>query len=87
MTRMEDAVTCQRRSAGPLTVGFHHEDNPHLPAGLHRGRVTVQAHDWMDRNFHQLIELDVDLDTLHAAAGAAAGAAADQAMARASPSP
>ena len=82
-TRMEDAVTCQRRSAGPLTVGFHREDNPHLPAGLHRGRVTVQAHDWMDRDFHQLIELDVDLDTLDAAAPAAA----DQAMARASPSP
>ena len=64
-------------------MGFHREDNPHLPAGLHRGRVTVQAHDWMDRDFHQLIELDVDLDTLDAAAGAAA----DPAMARASPSP
>lgn len=83
MTRMEDAITCQRRSAGPVTVGFHREDNPHLPAGLHRGQVTLQANDWMDRNFHQLIELDVDLDTLDAAAGAAP----DQAMARASPSP
>jgi len=82
-TRMEDAVTCQRRSAGPVTVRFHREDNPHLPAGLHRGRVTLQAHDWMDRGFHRLIELDVDLDTLETAATAAPA----QAMVRVSPSP
>ncbi|WP_431102627.1 trypsin-like serine protease [Roseateles noduli] len=64
MTRMEDAVTCQRRSAGRVMVRFHREDNPQLPAGLHRGRVTLQARGWTDRAFDQLIEIDVDLDTL-----------------------
>jgi hypothetical protein len=64
MTRMEDAATCQRRSAGRVMVRFHREDNPQLPAGLHRGRVTLQARGWTDPAFDQLIEIDVDLDTL-----------------------
>jgi hypothetical protein len=67
-TRMEDGSTCQRAAAGPVTVGFHAEDNPGLPAGLHRGRLLLQARGWMDRDFEQLIELDIDLDTLDASA-------------------
>lgn len=94
--RMESAVTCQRRSAGPVTVSFHPEDNRHLPAGLHRGRVTLQARAWSDRAFDQLIELDVELDTVEAAPPPAVASSADatgtgrpasQATTRASPSP
>lgn len=63
-TRMEDGITCQRAVAGPVTVSFHAQDNPGLPAGLHRGRLLLQARAWMDPAFEQLIELDVELDTL-----------------------
>lgn len=61
--RMEDGFSCGR-SAGSVTVRFHAEDNPHLPPGLHRGRLTLQARGWTDWHFDRLIELDIDLDTL-----------------------
>ncbi len=64
LTRMEDGITCQRAAAGPVTVSFHAQDNPGLPAGLHRGRLLLQARAWMDPGFEQLIELDIELDTL-----------------------
>ncbi len=64
--RMEDGVTCQGQSAGPVTVRFHPEDNPALPEGLHRGQVLLQAHGAAGSPADQLIELDIELDTLWA---------------------
>lgn len=61
--RMEDAQSCYGERKGPLLVWFEAKDNPALPAGLHRGKVFVQAQGWQDPSLREMIEIDVELDT------------------------
>ncbi|HVK52249.1 MAG TPA: hypothetical protein VM469_11005, partial [Pseudoxanthomonas sp.] len=59
----EDAQSCYGERKGPLLVWFEAKDNPALPAGLHRGKVFVQAQGWQDPSLREMIEIDVELDT------------------------
>jgi hypothetical protein len=61
--RMEDAQIYYSERKGPLLVWFEAKDNPTLPAGLHRGKVFVQAQGWHDPSLRETIEIDVELDT------------------------
>lgn len=62
--QMNDGVSCNGYREGPLTVWFDAKDNTHLPAGIYRGVVHVQAHGWHDRAVNEAIRLDVHIDTL-----------------------
>lgn len=61
--RMEDAQICYSERKGSLLVWFEAKDNPSLPAGLHRGKVFVQAQGWHDPSLREAIEIDLQLDT------------------------
>lgn len=63
--RMEDAQSCYGDRKGSLLVWFENKDNPSLPAGVHRGKVFVQAQGWHDPSLREAVEIDLELDTQH----------------------